>query len=72
MRVFRAYLLNAAGKIVWGEWIEAADLAEAQVKAHELCREGTPTVELWEGSRPMAEVPCDPKMPVRALTDADR
>ncbi len=64
MQTFRAYLLNAKGKIVWGEWIEAASEQEAIVKAHTLCKEGTPTVELWLGSHPVAEIPCDGLAPV--------
>lgn len=67
MRTFRAYLLNPAGRITWGEWIQAADLAEAEVKARELCNGGTPVVELWEGSTPVSDVPCDSGQPVRRL-----
>jgi hypothetical protein len=58
MPVFRAYVLNPAGKIKWGEWIEAVDQAEAQAKAHALCTEETPTVELWQGAQRLAELPC--------------
>ena len=59
MQTFRAYLLNPQGKIVWGDWIEAADEEEAKVKAKALCREGAPTVELWQGPRPVAELSCE-------------
>ncbi len=59
MQTFRAYLLNAKGKIIWGEWIEAASEEEAIEKAHQLCSKGAPTVELWHGPRPVAEIPCD-------------
>ena len=58
MPTFRAYVLNGAGKIVWGDWIEADDLEEARRKAHELCDRGHPTVELWQGAKILAEVPC--------------
>jgi len=58
MRTFRAYLLNEAGKIKWGEWIEAGSLSEAEEKAHALCTEGTPTVELWEGAKLLGQIPC--------------
>ena len=58
MQTFRAYLLDASGKIIWGDWIEAATEEEAIAKAHELCSEGAPTVELWQGPRPVAEIPC--------------
>lgn len=67
MRTFRAYLLNPAGRITWGEWIQAADLSEAETKARELCDAGTPVVELWEGATPVSDVPCDDQEPVRRL-----
>jgi hypothetical protein len=57
-QTFRAYLLNAQGKIVWADWIEAVSEEEAIATAHSLCREGTPTVELWKGERHVAEIPC--------------
>ncbi|HEY2177484.1 MAG TPA: hypothetical protein VGH15_02785 [Caulobacteraceae bacterium] len=59
MPTYRAYLLNERGKITWGEWIEAEDQTDAEAKAHALCSSGTPTVELWQGSRRLAELPCD-------------
>jgi hypothetical protein len=62
MQTYRAYLLDDSGKITWGEWIEAADLEEAEAKAHELCSEGSPTVELWQGKDLVAELPCDTKL----------
>ena len=58
MPTYRAYLLDKSGKITWGEWVEAADQDEAVAMAHKLCEEGTPTVELWLGSKPVAEIPC--------------
>lgn len=67
MRTFRAYLLNPAGRITWGEWIQAADLTEAEGKARELCKGGVPMVELWEGAKPVSDVPCDATKPVRRL-----
>lgn len=69
MPTFRAYLLNPAGKIAWGEFIEAADQAEAESKASELCDGGHPTVELWQGAKRLAEVPCAPDEPVRRLRE---
>jgi len=60
MQTFRAYLLNAEGRIVWGEWIEAETKEEAIERAHALCTDGTPMVELWLGARPVAEIPCAP------------
>jgi hypothetical protein len=58
MPTYRAYLLNAQGNIVWGDWIEAANEAEAKRKAHTLCRDGLPVVELWQGAHHVAELPC--------------
>ncbi len=58
MKTYRAYLIDKTGKIVWGEWIEAASQDEAVIEAHKLCKEGTPTVELWLGAAPVAEIPC--------------
>ena len=59
MPTYRAYLLNPAGKFAWRDWIEAADQQEAEAKAHALCNEGAPTVELWQGGRLLAELPCE-------------
>ncbi|MDP3495979.1 MAG: hypothetical protein Q8R82_22945 [Hyphomonadaceae bacterium] len=58
MSTFRAYVLDPSGHIVWGKWIEADDQAEAERQAHKLCDQGNPTVELWQGSRQLAEIPC--------------
>ena len=58
MHTFRAYLLNDKDHIVWADWIEAASEQEAIAKAHALCKEGIPMVELWQGARQIAEVPC--------------
>jgi hypothetical protein len=58
MQTYRAYLLDADDKIVWGDWIEADSEEEAIAKAHTLCKEGSPMVELWKGDRPVAKLPC--------------
>jgi hypothetical protein len=58
MPTFRAYTLNAAGKITWGDWIEADDAEDARRKAHELCDEGHPFVELWQGPVKVDQVVC--------------
>lgn len=50
MQTFRAYLQNAAGTITWAAWIEAADREEAEGKAHDACRGGKPTVDLWSAT----------------------
>jgi len=59
VRDYRVYKLNAAGRIVMGEWIAAEDDAEARKLAHAMCDEGTPTVELWLGASRIAILQCD-------------
>jgi hypothetical protein len=67
MATYRAYTLDIAGKITWGEWIEAADLDEARRKAHALCDDAHPTVELWQGATIVTQVACpDGKAPEEA------
>jgi hypothetical protein len=58
MVTYRAYLLNPAGKITFGKWIEAHTRAEAESKAVALCDGGSPTVELWQGANHLATLPC--------------
>jgi hypothetical protein len=65
MPVFRAYTVNAAGKITWGDWIEAHTVEDARRKAHQLCDSGHPTVELWEGTRKLADIACEDDGPPR-------
>lgn len=55
---YRVYKLDPHGGIVAGAWIEAASDAEAMVVANAMCDEVTPTVELWDGSRKVAVLPC--------------
>jgi hypothetical protein len=57
---YRAYLLDPDGRIRWGEWIEAADQAEAERLAQAMCDAGTPTIELWQGRELLGELPCEP------------
>lgn len=59
MPTYRAYILNAAGRITWGEWIEAETLEEARRQALAMCDEGHPTVELWQGPRKLDDVVCE-------------
>ena len=47
MQTFRACLQDSAGAITWAAWIDAAHLAEAQLKAQDLCGDATPTVAMW-------------------------
>jgi hypothetical protein len=59
MTSYRVYRLDRAGRIVTGEWIEASDDSAARVSAHEFCNEATPLVELWQGKRFVAQLPCE-------------
>jgi hypothetical protein len=55
MATYRAYILDPAGKIAWGDWLEAVDQAEAEAKARALSDKGG--VELWQGARRLAGFP---------------
>ena len=59
MQHYRVYKLSRAGRIVSAEWIEAPDEGEARAKAHALCDQATPAVELWQGSNLIAVLPCE-------------
>lgn len=56
---YRVYRLNPAGRIVSGDWIEAANDDAAKAAAHKLCDAATPKVELWQGATCIAVLPCD-------------
>ncbi len=58
MQTYRIYWLDDHGRIRRGEWIEAKDDDHARRLAEDRCEEGTPTVELWQGTRPVGEVDC--------------
>lgn len=55
MLTFRAYLLNDAGRITHGEWIEAASQDEALTRARELRRDDSPKIELWLGTKKLGQ-----------------
>lgn len=55
---YRVYKLNAAGRIVSGEWIEADTERLALAQAESLCGDGAPQIELWQGARRVAVLPC--------------
>lgn len=48
---YRVYRLNAAGRIVSGDWIEADSDRVARAKADAFWRDGVPALELWQGAR---------------------
>lgn len=57
---YRVYKLDPRGRIVSGHWIEAQSEEEARDMAHALCDVATPAVELWQGARRIASLPCEP------------
>lgn len=56
---YRAYRLTPDGKIKSGDWFEAPNDAEARETAHGFCNSDTPIVEVWQGVRFVARLPCD-------------
>jgi hypothetical protein len=50
MQTFRAYLAGPGGTIAWAAWIEAVDQSAAELRAHALCSQGVPTVDLWSAA----------------------
>lgn len=66
MPTYRAYVLHPNGKIAWGEWIDAASQQDAEAEAQRLCDGGHPTVELWQGTKRLAELGCENLEVIRA------
>ena len=58
MKSYRVYWLSRGRKILRGDWIEARDDEDARRKAAGLCDHETASVEVWEKTRPVAEVEC--------------
>lgn len=56
---YRVYRLNPAGRIVSGDWVEADSDKAACEAAHAMCDQATPSVEVWQGPRRIAVLPCD-------------
>ena len=61
METFRFYKVTSGGKIVSGDWIEAASLDDAVTKVRAICHEPAHSCELWSGDKRRAAFPCDPK-----------
>jgi hypothetical protein len=55
---YRAYKLDADGRIVSGEWLEAENETAARARAHAMCDDATPHVELWQGAKQLAVLSC--------------
>jgi len=58
VQTYRAYLLDEQDKIVWGEWIEAADEQQAVALARARRPDGAPRVEVWLGATKLVADPC--------------
>ena len=55
---YRVYKLDPSGRITRGEWIEADSESQALATAQTLCDQVTPSVEVWQGARRIAVLPC--------------
>lgn len=49
MPTYRVYVLDGAGRIVRGEWIEADSPMAAEDAARGQCETGALMIELWRG-----------------------
>ena len=56
---YRVYELDPAGHIMRGDWIEADSDHQAQTHARKLCGRGAACIELWQGTRRLAVLPCE-------------
>ena len=61
MTTYRAYRVDRHRHIQSAEWLDAPNDAGAKAQAEELCEEGAPTVELWQATRLVEEIECDPE-----------
>ena len=67
MALYRFYRLDGAGRIGFGEWLEAEDDREALAKARELS-EGGLKCEVWEGRRLVGSLSSERLRPKQPLT----
>ena len=60
MATYRAYRVNRNKHIQAAAWIDAPNDGAAKIEAkQELCEEGAPAVELWQGVRLVDEIDCE-------------
>jgi len=59
MPTYRAYRVDRSRHIRGAAWIQADDDQSARAEAEELCQEGAPTIELWQGARLVDDIDCD-------------
>ncbi len=58
MTAYRAYRLDDRHRIKSGEWLEAANNADAKEQAAELCEDGVTSIELWQAQTKIDEIDC--------------
>ncbi len=61
MTTYRAYRLDSRNRIQTGQWLEARNDDEAKEQAEDLCGEGSEAIELWQATRLVEEIDCDPE-----------
>lgn len=59
MPTYRAYRIDRARHIRAAAWIDAANDKAARSQAAEMCDDGAPSVELWQGARFVDDIDCD-------------
>ncbi|MCR5872910.1 hypothetical protein LRS10_01075 [Phenylobacterium sp. J426] len=70
MPSYRLYKLGPDGRIAVGEWLEAADLREAQVKARAMCAGQPFDCELWLGAERLDAFSCGAASPADGEAEA--
>lgn len=65
MTIYRHYMLGPQGKIEFGDWIDAHDLAEAQQQAAARCGGRYVRCEIWQGPERLADFTCEPEQQPR-------
>ena len=58
MASYRVYWVDPHCRIRRGAWIEASDDIDARRQAEDLCDGDSASIELWQATRPVAEVDC--------------
>ena len=61
MSTYRAYRIDDRRRIRSAAWVEARDDDQAKDKAAELCDGETPVIELWQSTRLVDEIECEPE-----------
>ena len=59
MPTYRAYRVDHRRHIQSAEWLDAPNDQAAAKHAEELCEEGAPLIEVWQGPRLVEEIDCE-------------